>query len=326
MSAMADQSAAIDEAISLLGENGYRVLRPFVGRARDYVEVADVPEASPHVGCGMMVDTETTGPDVSVDEIIQLAVTPFLFDRQTGAILHVHAAVVMYEEPSRPITEAASAVHGISPDRLVGQRFHADLVAELWTMAEVICAHNAAFDRPMLDRRFGATLPERAWGCTYVDVPWRRAKYPSASLGALLIEHTEHFFAGHDAADDCYAALHCLAMPFHTPGFDATEQYPFWHVLQRVQQRVVRLFATGAPFETKDALQRRGYKWNDPSKPGAQFKGWHRKAWWREVPEEALEEEYAWMTTAVYGGRPAALLSGREDVPATKRFAKGGAP
>lgn len=304
--------AAAIERVSLAG---CRVLFPFTGGARVYLPT----DGEQVVRRGLMLDTETTGADVQRDQIIQLAAVPFTFGAQ-GEILEVGPAAVMYEEPTIPISEDASAVHGITMDRLVGQRFDDAFLLALM-QCDLLIAHNAAFDRPMLDRRF-PTMPKVPWGCSYVDVPWRQAMYPSAALGALLIEHTDHFFAGHDAAADCFAALHCLASPFTHESFTSDTLWPLSHVLTAVTTPRARLFANGAPFESKDLLSKRGYRWNDPTKAGAAHpRG--SKAWFIELDETTLEAEYTWLTEYVYRGANAKFMARTEPVPATSRFARG---
>lgn len=314
-SAFIPPTRSVDDAIDAVKRAGFRVLTPFTGGLRTYLPVDGEQVARR----GLMIDTETTGPDVTRDQIIQLAAIPFTFGAQ-GEILEVGPECVMYEEPTVPISPEAAAVHGISMDRLVGQCFDDAFLMAL-ANCDLLIAHNAAFDRPMLDRRF-PTLPKVAWGCSYVDIPWRRAMYPSASLGALLIEHTEHFFAGHDAAADCYAALHCLAQPFRHASFTAETAWPLSHVLRAIETPRVRLFANGAPFEVKDQLSKRGYRWNDPTKAGAPHpRG--AKAWFIEIDEPALEAEYEWLSANVFRFSNPRLMCSIQTVPATSRFARG---
>lgn len=315
MGTMSEQQHDLEAAEARLVAAGCRVLRPFLGHARQYHQ----PNEPVRVGRGVFVDTETTGPEVAVDQIIQLAAVPFDYDAATGQILRVGEALVSYEEPTRPISPESAAVHGITMDRLVGQRHREDELHREWEAADLIVAHNSGFDRPLLDRRF-PTLPARAWGCSYVDVPWRRAKYPSSSLGALLIEHTEHFFAGHDAADDCFAALHCLAYPLVLPDAPAVAQYPLAWILKAVEKPAYRMSAVGAPFDLKDKLSRRGYKWNDPTRAGA-LAG-VPKAWYRDVHADDYAAELAWLTSEIYGGRSAQLCAHIRELPATLRFAR----
>lgn len=272
---------------------GYRVLAPFTGGPRRYRNecIEDT------VSMGLMVDAETTGPNAAEDVAIQIALVPFSYNPTTGAIFDVAHARVQYEEPTRPIETEAQAVHGITLERVKGQAFNVDVVRTLFDASRVILAHNAAFDATVLYRRFGVLTTVAPWGCTYTDVQWKRRGYAGASLGALLQDHTQHHFAGHDAAADCYAALHVLATPF------ADGTFPLQQILSRISEPRVTLFATNAPFEVKDALAKRGYKWNDPSKSGALHPA-GPKAWCIDLEATAVDAEKAWLKDAVYRWQP----------------------
>ena len=53
--------------------------------------------------------------------------------------------------------------------------------------------------------------------------------------------------------------------------------------------------ATGAPFESKDALKARGYRWDGDARV------WHCTL----ASDEALDAELAWLRAEVYGSRRA---------------------
>ena len=55
------------------------------------------------------------------------------------------------------------------------------------------------------------------------------------------------------------------------------------------------MYATGSPFETKDMLKARGYRWS------AEIRCWSRVV----AGEEARTEELTWLKRRVYAGRPA---------------------
>ena len=50
--------------------------------------------------------------------------------------------------------------------------------------------------------------------------------------------------------------------------------------------------AVDAPFETKDLLKARGYRWNGKE-----------RHWSKEVPGSAFDDEYEWVVVQIYGGR-----------------------
>jgi len=61
-------------------------------------------------------------------------------------------------------------------------------------------------------------------------------------------------------------------------------------LLETLNQPQVRLYATGSPFDSKDTLKARGYRW-DPEK----------RSWHRNLPnDKALEDEIDWLKRKVY--------------------------
>ena len=135
------------------------------------------------------------------------------------------------------------------------------------------------------------------------EIAWRAEGYDSAALGGLLARQGR-FHAGHRAEDDCRALLHLLASPFGTDGRPA-----FATLLESARATTIRLYAAGAPFEAKDQLKARAYRWSDGS-------GGARRAWWKDVPQSEHESELAWLRANVYRGIPIQLptrqISARE--------------
>jgi DNA polymerase-3 subunit epsilon len=74
-------------------------------------------------------------------------------------------------------------------------------------------------------------------------------------------------------------------------------------LLQAARATSFRVFADGAPFETKDLLKARGYRWDA-----------ERRVWHGEVRDEAaLDEERAWLKANVYGGRSSTIHVEKQD-------------
>jgi DNA polymerase-3 subunit epsilon len=55
----------------------------------------------------------------------------------------------------------------------------------------------------------------------------------------------------------------------------------------------VRIFAEGSPFDMKDLLKARGYRWSDGSDGGP-------KSWWVELDDDALDKELHYLRTEIY--------------------------
>jgi DNA polymerase-3 subunit epsilon len=151
-----------------------------------------------------------------------------------------------------------------------------------------VIAHNAAFDRPFLERRFPA-FASRPWGCSMADVPWMAEGLPTTKLEWLAERHAGVFYDAHRADVDTIAGVHLLAstLPSGRRAMDT--------LLERVRQRTLRVWALGAPFATKAILKARGYRWSG-GEDGLP------KAWWRDVGEADLAVEGEWLAADVYGG------------------------
>ena len=297
---MADWDAVIRE---LEATGDYRVLRRLVPQPR-----YGAPDDSPRRRA-LILDTETTGLDPRTDRIIELALLPFEYSSGTGAITDIGAPVTFLEDPGRPIPPEVVDLTGITDAMVAGQRIDDAAANRELEAASLIVAHNAAFDRPFVDRRLPVSRG-KAWGCSLREVPWRGAGYASSALEFLLIKKSRLFFDGHRADADCHALLHLLGTPFE----DGIS--PLRHLLDSARQPTIRLWATGAPFEQKDALKGRRYRWSngEDGRP---------KAWFREVRATELDGETAWLKVSVYGGREGWKV---EKLTAKERYAESGQP
>jgi DNA polymerase III subunit epsilon len=119
------------------------------------------------------------------------------------------------------------------------------------------------------------------------EVDWSGLGFEGTKLG-YLVGRCGWFHAGHRAADDCHALLEVLARPLPDHGGTA-----FDRLLIASRRARVRIWAEGSPFERKDALKARGYRWSDGNDG-------RPKSWWIEVEEEAHEAELAYLRKEIY--------------------------
>lgn len=269
-------------AAALIATGDYRVLRRFSAPAR-YA----TPTASVEIRRGLIVDVETTGLDTATDRIIELGLVAFEFDA-AGIVYAVDPKREWFEDPGVPIPTEAVEITGITDDMVRGQRIDdAAVLAEI-ERAHLVIAHNASFDRRMLERRFPA-FAAKFWGCSLSDVPWARFGCRGAKLDYLLFQLCDAFHTGHRAGDDCQATLHVLATPRDG------EATPLTRLLEKARLTTVRISAVGTPIETKDLLKARGYRWFNGSTT-------RPKTWFRDVSEGEVESEQAWLREHAYGG------------------------
>lgn len=121
--------------------------------------------------------------------------------------------------------------------------------------AVIVLAHNAAFDRGFAER-LPPYFATKAWGCAMSEPPWREEGFEGLQL-AYLAAQSGVFYDRHRALADCHATLHLLGRPLPASGRSALA-----HLLERARRPSFRLWAEGAPFEHKDTLKDRGYRWS----------------------------------------------------------------
>jgi DNA polymerase-3 subunit epsilon len=277
-------SSPFEAAAALLGSSAdYRVIRRLVLRD-DFGVSLDEPKAT-----AVVIDTETTGTSREGDHIVELGLVRFEYGENSGAISRVTAVYSSLEDPGRPIPPASTAIHGITDQMVAGQRIDDARVAEIVRGAKLVVAHNAAFDRPFLESRLPvfASLP---WACSYSQIPWDQEGIRGRKL-EYLGWIAGFFFDGHRSEIDCRALLEVLRRPLPTSG-----RVAFAMLLEAASTPALRLWATGSPFESKDALRERGYRWDA-----------ERRVWHRLVGKAAAKEESEWLKAVVYGGRAAQI-------------------
>ncbi|MFN8665972.1 MAG: 3'-5' exonuclease [Gemmatimonadaceae bacterium] len=291
----ADRAASEKAAAVLAADPDYLVLRRLPREARYAAPPAD------GVRRALFVDVETTGLDARSDVIIQFCGVPFDYAPTTGEVFGVHPAITCYEDPGRPIPPFVVAKTGITDAMVAGQRLDEPSITAAVGDAVLVIAHNAAFDRGFLDQRL-PVFAEKHWACSQQDVPWAGLGYDSSKLEFLLYKHAHTFYEAHRADEDVYAGIHLLATPFQ----DGVR--PMRLLLESARRPMWRISAIGAPFDSKDALKARSYRWNP-----------QKSVWWREVADAERADEMRWLEEAVYTRPGAAPLA--EKIDPRRRFA-----
>jgi DNA polymerase III subunit epsilon len=270
-----------DEAMAnhLESTGNYRILRKL--QPRPIVE-------QPRPGFplrGIILDTETTGLNYRTDEIIEIGVIAFTFN-DAGELGDVTGVFGGLQQPTIAIPADITRLTGITDDMVAGQVIDVALLNTLIEPADLIIAHNAGFDRPFCEA-FSPVFIHKAWACSVSEIDWSARGFEGSKLG-YLVGQSGYFHDGHRAVDDCFALLEVLGQV--RPGTVTT---PFTELYQESQQSRVRIYAENSPFDMKDHLKARGYRWSDGSDG-------RPKSWWIELPEETLEEEMQFLRTDIY--------------------------
>ena len=238
----------------------------------------------------IVLDTETTGLDAKNERIIELAMLSVLVDTTTGQPVGPVTTYESFEDPGKPIPPAITEITGIDDSMVRGQRIDDARVAELVQAADLIVAHNAGFDRPFVEARL-PVFATRAWNCSFAGIDWKGQGSGSAKLEFLAHERG-WFYDAHRALVDCHALLQVLAAPLKD-GHTGLQQ-----LLQGADATRYKLRATGAPFDAKDALKARGYRWDSEN-----------RVWWTSLMgQDALQQEADWLKAKAYSGRSARVL------------------
>jgi len=257
----------------------YRVLRKLI--PRDEFAISDGQATK----TAILLDVETTGLNTTQDEIIELAMVKFTYlpDDRIAAITEVFSA---FNEPSIPIPEEITELTGITDEMVSGHRIDPDAVASFVSEAVLIVAHNANFDRKFAER-YWPQFEKKPWACSATEVEWRKHGFDGSRLGYLLAG-VGLFHQAHRAIDDCRALIEILSA--EVPKLNRSA---FAVLLERARRKTIRIWAEQSPFELKDALKRRGYRWSDGSdgKP---------RSWYIDVDENSQAAEIEFLRTTIY--------------------------
>ena len=261
-----------------------------------------LPARAPGTGAvrrGLFVDCETTGLNAEHDVLVELALLPFAYTLD-GVIVEVleDERQAYRNDPGRPLPEEVTHLTGLTDEDLRGERVDIARAGALLERSHLVVAHNARFDRPFVEA-IVPTARARPWACSRAEVPWTEEGFASQALHCLLCAYGVFGRDRHRALADCEAGVWLLAQRLPVSG--AT-------VLAALRRSALapttRLWAVRAPFEAKEALRARGYRWMPEMRNGIE------RAWWTDVEPAALENELAWLRESVYRGFWACLPVG----------------
>jgi len=251
---------------------------------RRLMPVTTFHEAVPFVPnrIGVAIDVETTGLNHDADRIIELAMQRFRFDAR-GRIIQVGTPRVWREDPAVPLDPRITMLTGLTEEDVAGQAIDDTAAVDILASADIIVAHNAAFDRPFIDRRLPA-VAGKPWACSMAELDWLELGFEGRAL-AHLVSQCGWFYEGHRAENDILALLYLLS--HELPDGEtilakliACSEQPTW-----------RVNAVDAPFDAKDRLKARGYRWDATL-----------RFWWKSIGQGEADAERIWLLSDVYGG------------------------
>jgi len=226
---------------------------------------------------GLVVDLETTGIDPENDEIIEIGLIEFgVEEGRKPAITNMYSGL---SQPSFDLSEEVKKITGLDDEILRGQAIDWPLVHKFFDRSALYIAHNANFDRSFLEKVWRGAPWSGQWACSMRHVDWESHGFRTRSLNYLAADHGFVNSFAHRALFDCATTFRLIE-----PYFD--------ELVARSYLKEIRILAVQAPFEQKDNLKARFYRW-DPAK----------RVWYKDVFEDKLEEERAFLVSEIYHGR-----------------------
>lgn len=270
-------SVGFERMASALENSGdYRVLRR--------LQPAWLPQSAARSDrFGIFLDVETTGLDSSGDHVIELAMLPFDYEVD-GRITAVGDPFVALQDPGIPIPPAVTVLTGITDAMVAGRSIDPVEVSAFAGRAAVIIAHNAAFDRRFCERNW-PIFASKPWGCSLREISWAQEGFEGAKL-CHIAANFGFFFDGHRAVDDCLAGINILSRRLPKSG-----RLGLSALLSSARCPMVRLRAVGAPFDMREQLKSRGYRWDGATA---------RKAWFIDLPEPEAPAETVFLRREIY--------------------------
>jgi DNA polymerase-3 subunit epsilon len=227
---------------------------------------------------GVIVDLETTGLDSKSDKIIEIGLIEFGVEGQDLPV--ITRCYSSLQDPGMAVSEDVLRITGLTQASLQGQSIDWDTVRSFVERSSLVIAHNADFDRGFLDASGHLAGLNLHWACSMRHINWRKHRFNSLSLNYLAADHGFVNPFAHRAIFDCATTFRIVSPHLQ-------------ELIQRSYEPEFTIKAVGSPFESKDVLKHRGYRWDQ-----------QERCWHRVVPESELADERRFLADEVYKGQP----------------------
>ncbi len=233
-----------------------------------------------------VLDFETTHLIPNKGKIIEAAVCLVELDdnRNFGKVVETFSS---FNDPEEPIPATVTKLTGITDDMVKGHKLDWKKFNDILFKSSVLISHNARFDRAWLEEH--GAYKTNWWACTLDMIDWKQVHdMPCRTLKHLAWEHG-FFPNAHRALDDTETLVKLLS----SKSKSNPERTYAQELLTCAATKRRILFATYSPFDKKDLLKEKQFKWSS-----------ERKTWWKVVLETELEELKTYLDQEVYSGHP----------------------
>ena len=290
----------IESSVREVSEHpGYQVLRRVANQLPPQVAT------DPKQFIATIIDLETMGLNPKDNEIIEIGMLSFSFSTGDG-ILAIVDSYNELSDPGKEIPPEVTKVTGITTKDVKGKSIDWSYVAQILEKTQLVICHNSGFDRNFLELQtpedISAQIKRMAFACTVRDIDWKERGIESSKLDYINWK-LGFFYHGHRALNDCWATLNPLIQC--DGAFDELKE--------NVRKKETLICAVNAPFDKKDLLKERHYRWSDGSDRLPQ-------CWWICLPNELLANEKNWLDEAIYGKTGASDLVPQLEVTARTRY------
>ncbi|MBT3727723.1 MAG: DNA polymerase III subunit epsilon [Candidatus Marinimicrobia bacterium] len=228
------------------------------------------------------LDLETTGLQKDC-KIIEFAGKITAIDKNSGELLGIVDEYESFNDPEEALDPVITRITGLTDDTIAGHSIDWEAVSRILNSADIIIAHNAFFDRGVMDRHLPLSQ-DKVWACSVNDINWTERGFSARGQEILCIWHG-FYYDSHRAMFDVDALIHLITHDIEGSDNAVLE------LLVNAAMPIYKIAAIGSPFHTKDLLRLRKYRW-DPE----------NKYWWKNISLDEIDIEKEWMADTIYNG------------------------
>lgn len=198
----------------------------------------------------VFVDIETTGTAPESDRIIKLSLVRCTVSLDRKQIISIDRLYGGYEDPKFKIPAEATELNGINNAMVQGQSFNMEEALGFFSDPPLAIAFNAKFVRPFFDRRF-TSLSKLAWASVVQEINWADSGFNGRKL-EYIVQSAGYFYDVHKGNADGLAL--CNMLYLHPEAMAS--------LLDNSLRNEYKIEAVDAPYEVKDKLKEKGYRWD----------------------------------------------------------------